>query len=167
MAKRPHQELSENYFSDSEKDLIGYSASTVIKTPGEFEGVMREMLRCLDTQISKKTTDHEFLTAEVERLNDPNNSNTPWIRQYNHLKNSFTILHSTFQEVCDKENAIHRIEKTAQKRALFFRVVTTISVGLSIMVLYSVAANFDSLNMPMLVKKSLPLQTQVQAVKSP
>lgn len=53
------------------------------------------------------------------------------------------------QELMDKEKSIHRIERQSYKRALLFRSLTTLCIGLGILFVYGLA-QYLCINLPLM-----------------
>ena len=62
---------------------------------------------------------------------------------------AYSILYRTYQDLIEEENLINRMEKKANIRNTFFRGLTTLIIGFSIMFVYWVASYFG-IAMPLL-----------------
>jgi hypothetical protein len=70
-----------------------------------------------------------------------------------HVSRAYNELYDHYELFTDEESLIHRMERKSQIRNTFFRGITTLTIGFSIMLVYWVASVF-SIAMPLM---KLPL----------
>lgn len=108
-----------------------------------------------DTQISSMLTNiHEYLTVYKGKPGDIKNrlSNarrSKWTDDLSALSRNYNLLYNAYTALIDEENAINRIEKKAHMRAVFYRILTTLGIGFSIMFVYWVA-QYLGISMPLM-----------------
>ena len=87
----------------------------------------------------------------VTDLKDPLNATSggDWSRMLKKLSTDVSKLSHENRKYRDRTEEIHKNEKRAQWRTFWFRLLTTAALGLSVMVLYSLAAHFEGLSMPL------------------
>lgn len=71
-----------------------------------------------------------------------------WPKYLMEVNSSYTAAYDAYFKIKDVENSAHRSERRSQIRAVFFRIVTTLGVGLSIMFIYWLA-DYWGLSMPL------------------
>jgi hypothetical protein len=97
----------------------------------------RTTSRLLSFEKFTPVSNEEF-GKQVKRLTDQ-----PDDRTYDDtLKNSYSILRSRYLSLVNEENLIARMEKRAHLRNMLFRVLTTLLIGFSVMLVYWVASCF-------------------------
>lgn len=69
------------------------------------------------------------------------------------FKNNVTVhyrkLHHTYTQLINEENLVQRLERSSQIRNVFFRILTTLGIGFSIMFVYWLASRWG-ISMPLL-----------------
>jgi len=139
---RPFQSLSKRYI-EKIKDITARASSSA-KEPDEFNQLTKTMLNNLHTHLDY----HKGSLQDIKDQNDNQNGNG-WVRNIGEVRQSYKRIHSVAQELLDEEKAINRIERKAHFRALIFRFLTTIFIGLGVMLVYFTAQYFG-INMPLL-----------------
>ena len=105
------------------------------------------------SQIATIIEEDRGTTVErlVTDLKDPLNatSGEEWFQMLKKLSTDVSKLSNENRKYRDRAEEIHKNEKRAQWRTFWFRLLTTAALGLSVMVLYSLAAHFEWLSMPL------------------
>ena len=116
-----------------------------------FDTEIKDILYAIATIIEEDRA----LGSLISDLKDPlNGSRSPmWRLQLKNLSENVSRLSHENKKYRDKTEEIHENDKRAQWRTLGFRLLTTASLGLSLMILYSLAAGFDWLSMPLQMVK--------------
>lgn len=142
MNNRPFSNLSKRYI-EKIKDISARATSSA-KEPDEFNQLTKTMLNNLYTHLDY----HKGTLQDIKDQKDNQNGNG-WVRNIGEVRQNYKRMHSVTQELLDEEKAINRIERKAHLRALLFRFLTTIFIGLGVMFVYFTAQYFG-INMPLL-----------------
>jgi superoxide dismutase len=140
MSIRPYQYLSEKFFLATERAKEFISKGT---SPAQYNSHMDSMLRKLNEQHN-----HPLKQSDIDKINQNTSSNS-WQNEARKMRGAFHSLHNKYVTVLSEEKAIERIEKKAHRRALFYRILTTLGIGFSIMIVYWVAGKLG-IKMPLM-----------------
>jgi hypothetical protein len=138
---RPYKELSNKYFVKLKErfNQINYTP----KTSDEYSSLINTALYNL----------HVHLTLHDGSLDDiktrKSSTQRGWDTALSQIQTDHKTLLILYEFMKDEEKSINRIENKAHIRALFFRVLTTIGIGLGIMFIYYIAQEFG-INMPLM-----------------
>lgn len=112
-----------------------------------FDTEIKDILYAIATIIEEDRA----LRSLISDLKDPlTGSRSPMRRlKLKNLSENVSRLSYENKKYRDKTEEIHENDKRAQWRTFWFRLLTTASLGLSLMILYSLAACFDWLSMPL------------------
>ena len=110
--------------SDS-KTRIGKGLSSMHRTTS----------RLLDFEKIRPVGISEFNKQISRLINDPDDS-----IYRSTVISSYSELHSAYTSLTNEENTIARMERNAHIRNIFFRALTTLIIGFSIMFVYWVAS---------------------------
>ncbi|MFS1438720.1 hypothetical protein [Shewanella sp. 10N.286.48.A6] len=80
----------------------------------------------------------KFKGALEQSLSDPSDQTYRMT-----VTRAYNALHKHHKEFTDEEKLINRMEKRSQIRNTFFRALTTLSIGFSVMFVYWVAAKWE------------------------
>ena len=114
-----------------------------------FDTRIKPILKIIATIIEQNNSKKvEYLVSD---LKDPFNSTyeQDWQQMLKKLSRDVSKLSKFNENYRDRTEVIHKNVLRAQWRTFRFRLLTTASVGLSLMILYSLAANCESLSMPL------------------
>ena len=138
MAERPHQNLSDKMLSAVKvlKDVGGGEIfnMTRIKNAEQFSQEFDEMLAALHLQLSNNSGEIDDIINSHQRT-DKND----WSSKKNRLIESHNQAMRAYDLIKDQENIIARIESRGHLYALFFRILTTLGIGMAVMGIYGLA----------------------------
>ena len=137
MAERPHQNLSDKMLSAVNvlKDVGGGEIfnMTRIKNAKQFSQEFDEMLAALHLQLSNNSGEIDDITNSHQRVANG------WTTKKDHLLQSHNQAMRAYDLIKDQENIIARIESRGHLYALFFRILTTLGIGMAVMGIYGLA----------------------------
>ncbi|NVK36680.1 MAG: hypothetical protein HWE18_02030 [Gammaproteobacteria bacterium] len=91
------------------------------------------------TEESHQKVSNEYLSS-IQKLDDIENFDPKNLQKsLNNFHNLYERLYKFSLHMSDEESLINRIESQAARRALFYRIMTTFGIGLTIMVVYAIA----------------------------
>ena len=149
MPNRPFHELTERIASKT-KDAI----TILSKTPSrdDVKRPVENMLSKIgDYLVAANPKTPEELKKFAEELKNKDASPTQhhdWVHWRTTAINNYATAYNAYNRIADIEKGAHRSERKSQVRALFFRILTTLGVGLSIMFIYWLADYYE-LSMPL------------------
>ncbi len=92
----------------------------------------------------KLTNDiYSHVTSKSGNVVDIKEHKGDWTARLNEIRKNYSQLSKLLEDYKNQEKIIHRIEKKAQNRALFYRVFNTLLIGFGIMLVYFVAQKLD------------------------
>lgn len=141
MSNRPHKDVSDKYLAKLRErfNQIAYSP----ETPDSFNHKCQTMLNNLHTHL----TIHKGELEDIK--NRKSSTNRGWETNLADVQQQYRQIHSLYEFMKNEETAIKRIENQAHRRALLYRILTTLGIGFGIMFVYFVAQEL-SINMPLL-----------------
>ncbi len=92
---------------------------------------------------------HDFESFEIMYNESTSPDGTNQELKKGHLFKAYRDLHEHHHKFAEEEILISRMERKAQIRNTFFRGITTLVIGFSIMFIYFIAMKFG-INMPLL-----------------
>ena len=140
MANRPFHELTERIAS-KRTDVI----QRLNKKPSsdDVNRAVDNMLAVIGSfLISANPKTPEELKAFAEELKSKGASRDQlhdWVFYRTNASKAYATAYNAYSQITDIEKSAHRSERKSQIRAVFFRIVTTLGVGLSIMFIYWLA----------------------------
>ena len=151
MANRPFHELAERISSERLRILQTFG---MLPDTGACERSTKDLLIQISVLLKgvdpSTISDIQTLADDLispERI-DRNNPGYEWRITVDKMHTQYSKLHDAYTQIMDMENSVHRSERRSQIRAVFFRIVTTLGVGLSIMFIYWLA-DYWGLSMPL------------------
>jgi hypothetical protein len=137
MAERPHQNLSDKMLSAVKvlKDVGGGEIfnMTRIKNAEQFSQEFDEMLAALHLQLSNNSGEIDDITNRHQTVSNG------WTTKKDRLLASHNQAMRAYDLIKDQENIIARIESRGHLYALFFRILTTLGIGMAVMGIYGLA----------------------------
>ena len=112
------------------------------KNPNAFESTLNEMLKKLAKHLNEGGSIDDIVAEKPIGVDH-------WSENLANTRSSYRRLYDQHRDFIIEEKRIAAIEAKAAKRDLFFRVLTTIFVGLSIMCVYWLASLL-SISMPLM-----------------
>ena len=149
MPNRPFHELTA-LIASKKKDLI----QRLSKTPSrdDVSRPVDNMLSVIGAYlVATNPKTPEELKAFAEELKSKGASRAKhhdWARYRTTTTNNYATAYNAYIQITDIEKGAHRSERKSQFRALLFRILTTLGVGLSIMFIYWLADYYE-LSMPL------------------
>ena len=138
---RPYEKLSGKYIEYMKKCISSLSRS--IDSENDFVRKTNDLTTKISEEIEARTLSPEMLKNQESRANNG------WTKNFNELRQSYSLLYRKYTQLIDEEKSIHRIERKSHIRALVFRFLTTLAIGFAIMIVYFVAGVW-SIQMPLL-----------------
>ena len=102
-------------------------------------------------QIPHPITEQDIIDLRNELTREESHPlETPgaWYAEIKKLRANYTLAYNAMRSIRLNENSVHRNERRAQIRALWFRIATTLGIGFSVMIVYGVAS-YLGLSMPL------------------
>ena len=137
MADSPHKALIADLLEKTASFRV-WSDSSGRPTPEQFNAHLKNCFDRLEKSIAYSYKGFDEITQEIDHQHQGLNRET-WMDKRRQLKSFFAEMDSKVTALMDVENTIHRNEARAQRRALLFRILTTLGVGLTIMGIYALA----------------------------
>jgi len=136
LATRPFKEHSDRFLQKVEI-LIGKRIRP-IEVPAQYSRNLNTLVTHIADYIEQQNGNIENL-RDIESVPDE----VSWKRQLQTLRSDYTGLHNLQSQLQDEENAIYRIERKSHLIALTFRFLTTVVIGLGVMIIYWVAGELE------------------------
>lgn len=154
MANRPFQNLSDRYLSKIKSIKHTKRPMSSEEFALSIESLVRNI--CIRVKNDEGVTKPllEELKNETPKAGESHKLKAGWRNDYIKILDSYESLDREWQHAYLEKHAIKKIETSAYIRALFFRTLTTLSIGFSIMLIYFIAAKWG-IPMP-LSKLSIP-----------
>lgn len=127
VTNRPMKHVSELW-----KTTVGELFGQSVKAPSEVSQKMNYIHRNIADCLESGRLDAEGIRDRDKRCGQ-------WIEELRSMEGHYSFLHSKWQKVIEAESYALNIERRANISALFFRVMTTVFVGLTIMGIYALA----------------------------
>ena len=120
--------------------VIGdYTRSKKSVPANQFEKNLRDMIVLAVNESREKNQTGE---EAIEILNGISITNNTWQKKYQELRTAYDITYTDRQALIDEKKQIGEIEHSTLQRNTFYRAITTLVVGFSIMAVYWVAHYF-------------------------
>jgi hypothetical protein len=142
LSNRPFKELTDQF--TSKLDEIAKRISKQPKTREEFNNTVSTTLYNLNDHLVRGNGELADIVAQKN-----GSSGNGWVTNLSELRSSYGLIYNLYQELVDKEKAIHRIERKAHTRALIFRFLTTLAIGAGVLIIYFIAQKLE-IAMPLL-----------------
>ena len=150
MANRPFHELTE-LIASKIKEIFERERLKPNKDRfnGSVEGLVTAIADYLIVANPKTPEELEEIVEELKGLQVPRRyPDYNWTGHLIETRNQYNKVFSLYSQFTDIEKTAHRNERKSQTRALIFRILTTLGVGLSIMAIYWFA-DYWGLSMPL------------------
>lgn len=109
--------------------------------PTEFKEMLTEFLREISANMEKKGLDKTIGLLDV--------AHNPISNRYNKIHHDYSAMFSRYEQITNMIKQLDASEARAHRRALRYRILTTLGIGFSIMIVYWVA-NYLGIPMPLL-----------------
>lgn len=121
----------------SNKDRIDKPSGRVPTSPEHFNNDSKSLMG----KIRDHANQHNFDPEDFVNQTSPNTNG--WLKHLNRLQGSYKHTYEHFQDMSDEAKLLARLDAEAHRRAVFYRVLSTALIGLTIMGIYWLANCLD------------------------
>ena len=130
VANRPFKSLSDKYNETLREIGVAGAPQSTQAFNEQVSSILKKLINFTKT--------NEITEQHILQI-DSNITQGGWTAEIQALRNNYAILHQRYTKLSNAEKSINRIEGIAHRRALFYRILTTLGIGFSVMLVYYVA----------------------------